>query len=169
MARAARVREIIKNLGWSNGRAGQYLVLEDIAVAVRNWDGSFILDRELFSDVANVSGVTTVGFLAGLALSAPLLTSAAVGAMFGGAATAAAAAEAGIGDEFVSEVEKLMRPGTSALFVLDDAGDMEFILHAIQGLGGTVLRTNVNPERARLIQATLAEATPPSLSACLIF
>jgi uncharacterized membrane protein len=38
-----------------------------------------------------------------------------------------------------------MRPGTSALFLLDDAGDMEVILHAIQGLGGTVLKTNVDP------------------------
>ena len=30
------------------------------------------------------------------------------------------------------------------------------ILHAIRGLGGTVLKTNVDLERARLIQATLA-------------
>jgi uncharacterized membrane protein len=45
---------------------------------------------------------------------------------------------------------------TSAIFVLDDEGDMEVILHAIRGLGGTVLKTNVDVERARLIQSTLA-------------
>ena len=51
-----------------------------------------------------------------------------------------------------------MRPGTSALFVLDSEGDMDAILHAIRGLGGTVLKTNVDMERARLIQSTLAAA-----------
>jgi len=49
-----------------------------------------------------------------------------------------------------------MKPGTSALFVLDEQGDMEVILHTIQGLGGTVLKTNVDLERAKLIQSTLA-------------
>lgn len=50
-----------------------------------------------------------------------------------------------------------MKPGTSVLFVLDDA-DMEVVLHTIQGLGGTVLKTNVNLDRAKLIQLT---AAPP--------
>ena len=53
-----------------------------------------------------------------------------------------------------------MKPGTSALFVLDDEGDMEMILHKIRGLGGTVLKTNVDVERAKLIQSTLATASP---------
>jgi hypothetical protein len=35
---------------------------------------------------------------------------------------------------------------------------MEVILHALRGLGGTVLKTNVDLERAKLIQATLAAA-----------
>jgi uncharacterized membrane protein len=49
-----------------------------------------------------------------------------------------------------------MKPGTSAVFVLDAGGDLGVILHAIRGLGGTVLKTNVDVERARLIQSTLA-------------
>jgi uncharacterized membrane protein len=49
-----------------------------------------------------------------------------------------------------------MKPGTSAIFVLDDGGEMDVILHAIRGLGGTVLKTNVDVEHARLIQSTLA-------------
>ena len=65
-------------------------------------------------------------------------------------------AAAGIDVEFIDEVEKMMKPGSSALFVLDDVGDMEIILHEIQGLGGTVLKTNVDQERAKLIQSTLA-------------
>jgi uncharacterized membrane protein len=66
----------------------------------------------------------------------------------------------GISKDFIRDVEALMKPGSSALFVLDDDGDMEAILHTIQGLGGTVLKTNVDLERARLIQSTLAAAPP---------
>ena len=51
-----------------------------------------------------------------------------------------------------------MKPGTSALFVLDQERDMDAILQGIRGLGGTVLRTNVDMERAKLIQSTLAGA-----------
>ena len=95
-----------------------------------------------------------VGFLAGLVLGAPL-SGATIGAMVGGAGTAISASVV-IGDDFVREVKELMKPGTSAIFVLDDEGDMDVILHRIRGLGGTVLKTNVDLERARLIQSTLA-------------
>jgi hypothetical protein len=37
-----------------------------------------------------------------------------------------------------------------------EEGDMNAILRAIRGLGGTVLKTNVDLERAKLIQSTLA-------------
>ena len=161
MTRAAQVRDEITNLGWGSGRAGKYLILDDIAVVVRHSDGSFTFDRKSFSGGANVLACTAVGLLAGLALAAPL-AGAAVGALLGGTVTAGMAAEAGISDEFVREVERLMRPGTSALFILDAAADMEVILHTIQGLGGTILKTKVNPEGAKLIQSTLAR-TPPDL------
>src|SRR5262249_44098218 len=95
-------------------------------------------------------------FLAGLTLGAPPLTEAAVGALIG--RTGQAAADVGIDDDFVREVERLMLPGTSALFVLDREGDMHAILQSIRGLGGTVVKTNVDLERAKLIQTTLVAA-----------
>ena len=52
----------------------------------------------------------------------------------------------------------MMKPGTSAVFVLDSEGDMEVILHAICGLGGTALKTNADVERARSIRSALAAA-----------
>ena len=52
-----------------------------------------------------------------------------------------------------------MQPGTSVLFVVDRAEDLNAILDAIRGLGGTVLKTNVDLDRARLIQSTLAAPT----------
>jgi uncharacterized membrane protein len=150
MERADQVRDEIIRLGWHK----HYLILDDVAVVVRHTDGSFTLDREAFPAASNVLGCSVVGLLAGLVLGAPL-TGATIGAMVGGAGTAAVSTSVGIGDDFVKEVEGLMRPGTSALFVLDDEGDMDVILHKIRGLGGTVLKTNVDLERAKLIQSTL--------------
>jgi uncharacterized membrane protein len=157
VARADQVRDEIARLGWGSGQAGRYLILLDLAVVVRHLDGSFAIDREPFPGVANILACTGAGFLAGLVLAAPL-TGAAVGALLGSAGTAAAA-HVGISEDFIRDAEALMKPGTSALFVLDDDGDMEAILHTIRGLGGTVLKTNVDVERAKLIQSTLAAAS----------
>src|SRR5258707_14738603 len=157
--RADQVRDEIAELGWGAGKAGKYLLLEDIAVVVRHPDGTITFDRKPFPGLANILACTGGGFLAGLVLATPL-TGATIGALLGGAGTAAAT-HAGISEDFIRDVEALMKPGTSALFVLDEDGDMEMILHTIQGLGGTVLKTNVDLERAKLIQSTLAEGKPP--------
>jgi uncharacterized membrane protein len=133
--------------------AGQYLLLLDVAILTRTTDGSYTLNREPFPLTSNVLAGGTLGFLAGLALAAPM-TGAAIGALSGTAASTVANA-VGIEDAFIRDVERLMKPGVSALLVLDDQGDLEVILHAIRGLGGMVLKTNVDLERAKLIQKTL--------------
>jgi uncharacterized membrane protein len=156
MERADQVRDEIINLGWGTTH---YLILDDVAVVVRHPDGSFTLNREAFPAVSNVLGLSAVGLLAGLVIGAPL-TGATIGAMVGGAGSLTVLASAGIGDDFIREVKGLMKPGTSAIFVLDHEGDMEVILGAIRGLGGTVLKTNVDLERAQLIQSTLAAPSP---------
>jgi uncharacterized membrane protein len=132
------------------------LFLSDIAVVMRRPDGSFALDREHFPAAANLAGATAVGLIAGLVLAVPML-GAAVGALLAGIGTGiATAAGIGISEEFVREVEAMLKPGTSALFVLDHEGDMDIILREIRGLGGTVLKTNVDVDGAKLIQSTLA-------------
>jgi len=151
VARAGQVKDEITKLGWEE----PYLILEDIAVVVRHPDGSFTVNREPLPALTNIVGFTLVGLVAGLVVAAPA-AGAAIGALVGGAGTAASAATVGIAADYVREVEAMMRPGTSALFVLDDVGDMDVVLHRIRGLGGTVLKTNVDVERAKLIQATLA-------------
>ena len=151
--RADQVRAEIVHLGWDTSR----LLLEDVVVVVRHPDGSFTLNRERFPVAPNILGTSAVGFLAGLVIGVPLV-GAAVGAMVGSAASATMVMSTGIANDFVTEVKSLMRPGTSALFVLDREGDMEAILHGIRGLGGTLLKTNVDVERARLVQSTLAAA-----------
>ena len=160
MGRANQVRDEIVRLGWDK----HYLMLDDVAVVVRHPDGSFTLNREPFPAASNVLGCSVVGFLAGLVVGAPLV-GATIGAMVGGAGSVAVLASVGIGDDFIGEVKAMMKPGTSAIFVLDDEGDMDVILHKIRGLGGTVLKTNVDRERAQLIQSTLAApSTQPGKS-----
>ena len=151
MDRANQVRDEIISLGWDK----HYLMLDDVAVIMRHPDGSFTLNREKFPAAANLVGSSVVGFLAGLVVGAPI-TGATIGAMVGGAGSIAVLASAGIGKDFISEAKALMKPGTSAIFVLDHEGDMDVILHKIHGLGGTVLKTNVDVEHAKLIQSTLA-------------
>ena len=158
MTRAEQVRDEIIEFGWGAGKAGKYLILDDIAVVVRHPDGSFTLDHKPFPGLANILACAGVGFLAGLALAVPL-TGATIGALLGSAGTAAAT-HPGISADFIHDVESMMKPGTSALFVLDDEGDMELILQKIRGLGGSVLKTNVDLEQAKLIQSTLAAALP---------
>jgi len=149
MGRAEQVRARMSELSETH-----CLDLLDTAVAVRYPDGSVTLDGTPFVPVRNVRGRRLASFLAGLALAVPTLTPAAVGALL--SATGNDSATVGISKDFVREVEGLMAPGTSVLFVLDREGDMAAILQGIRGLGGTVFKTNVDLERAKLIQATLA-------------
>jgi uncharacterized membrane protein len=150
-SRAEQVRQRITSVGWEK----HYLFLEDAAVIVRHANGTFTLNKEGFSAIGNILGCAVAGFLAGLVVAAPL-TGAATGAIIGGVGCAAYATEAGIPADFIAEVEQMMKPGTSALFVLDAEGEMDVILAAIRGLCGTVLKTNVDVERAKLIQSTLS-------------
>jgi uncharacterized membrane protein len=158
MVRAEQVRDEIARLGWDNGKAGKDIFLLDIATVVRHPDGSFTLNRFPFPGVANILVCTCIGFLVGLVMAAPL-SGAAVGALLGTTGTALAT-RVGISEGFIRDVEAMMKPGTSALFVLDETCDMEVILSKIQGLGGTVLKTNVDLEQAKLIQSTLTAALP---------
>ncbi len=148
--RAAQVRDEITRLAGEK----HYLILLDVAVAVRYADGSLTLEGEPFPTVITPQRGTVARLLAYLALGAPPLTGGAVSAMFG--VVGICANTAGISDDFVRNVEGLIRPGTSVLFVLDEIGNMDAVLRGIRGLGGTVLKANVDLEQARLIQSALA-------------
>jgi uncharacterized membrane protein len=156
---AARVRDEITRLGWEK----RYFNLLDVALAVRHADGSLTLNGEAFPLVVNICHSSPASLLAGLALWVPPMTGPAVGAMLG--EFGACGDQAGISDDFVREVTGLIKPGTSVLFVLDDGEDVDALLPALRGLGGTVLKTNVDLERAKLIQSTLsnlADTTCPA-------
>jgi uncharacterized membrane protein len=132
----------------------QHVLLRDLAVVTRNADGSYTLDRQPFPAAGNILDGSTMSFLAGIAMAVPLLTSAAVGDMLGLAGTPISKA-VGFDDKFIQEVEAMMKPQTSALLVLDIVGNLQAILEGVTGAGGTVLRTNVDLDRATLLQSAL--------------
>jgi uncharacterized membrane protein len=147
MGRAELVRKEITRLG-----ERRCLILLDTAVVVRYSDETVTLDGEPLVAGPNIHDHTFASLLARLALGAPPLTSSAVGALLRATGTA----DVGISEKFISEVREVMKPGTSALFVLDREGDMDALLQGLRGLGGVVLKTNVDLERTKLIQSALA-------------
>jgi uncharacterized membrane protein len=159
MGRADQVRDEITRLC----QHADDLTLKDVAVVVRHPDGSFTLNREPLAAVKYFLDCAAIGFITGLVLAAPMFCTPAGAGV--GATDIAASAPLGIDRDFIREVQGLMRPGSSALFVLDEVGNMDKTKKLIRGLGGTVLRTNVDLERAKLVQSTLAaslaDATEP--------
>ena len=130
--------------------------LLDIAVLVRSQDSSLLLNGRVFPTGTHVWRHGTLGLLAGFALAVPLLSDEAVDRLFDSSGTDLSHA-VGIDKAYQKDIASMMRPGTSALLVLDIAHDVNAVLERLRGLGGTILKTNVDMERANLIQATLAE------------
>jgi uncharacterized membrane protein len=148
--RAAQVHDELVKLDYEN----RSLVLRDVAVAVRYDDGTLTLNGDPFPDVTKVRTSPVARFLAAMALGAPPLSGAGVGSMF--AIVGSTPADVGISDDFIRDVARLIEPGTSALFVLDEVGDMDAVLKGIRGLGGRVLRTSVDVQHAKRVQSALA-------------
>ena len=151
--RAAQVRDEIIRLGERH-----CLVVLDTAVVVRFRDGTVTLNGERFLTGIDLHAHTLAGLFAGLALGATPLTSPVVGALLRGTGNAPDIIH--IDEEFIAGVERLLKPVTSTLFVLDQEGDMDTTLHGIRGLGGTLLKTTVDLERAKLVQSALADIAP---------
>jgi uncharacterized membrane protein len=66
----------------------------------------------------------------------------------------------GIDDKFIRDVQAMLKPGTSAVLMLDYVGNLEEVLRGLRGIGGTVLKTNVDVDRAKLLQSTLRSSAP---------
>ena len=153
VCQARQARDVVNELG----SPPTPLLLLDTLIVVRNSDGAYTLDPEPQHICANTAAGGILGALVGWILSVPALV-AAVGALVAYAASLVGCG-ALIDKKFVEDVKTMMKPGTSALFVLDDVGDIEVILHRIRGVGGTVLKTNVDAEQLRLVQSALSAAS----------
>jgi len=154
--RAGQVRDVIVSLAGAEPN----LSVLDIAILAQSPDGSLTLNGEAFSAGNLVTRHGLLGLLTSFALAVPLLTDDAVRWELNSTVPEMSKA-LGIDEKFKHEIASMMRPGTSALLVLDVAQNMNTILPRLQGLGGRILKTNVDIERANLIQSTLARKSTP--------
>jgi uncharacterized membrane protein len=145
--RAGQVRDQL----WKIEEA-RLLVIEDMVVAVRPPDGPLKLHHELHPILEAILRGSLMGFLVGLLVLRPL-AGAAVGALL--TAAILGLKRPGISRAVVREVGAATRPGTSTLFLLDRAKDLDDLLPRLRGFGGKVLKTNVDLHAAQRMQEAL--------------
>jgi uncharacterized membrane protein len=144
----------------------EYLIeLGDAVIAVKQPDGRVKLNQ-LFNPTASgaVSG-TFWGALIGMIFLMPL-AGAAIGAASG--AISGRLTDVGINDQFMRDAAQSLQSGNAALFLLIRKMTTDKVLAALQGEGGTVLRTSFDETKEEALRAALAGATqsasPPPAS-----
>jgi uncharacterized membrane protein len=138
----------------------EYLIeLGDAVIAVKQPDGRVKLNQ-LFNPTASgaVSG-TFWGALIGMIFLMPL-AGAAIGAASG--AISGRLTDVGINDEFMRNAAQSLQSGNAALFLLIRKMTTDKVLAALQGEGGTVLRTSFDETKEEALRAALAGATQSS-------
>ena len=135
----------------------EYLIeLGDAVIAIKQPDGRVKLNQ-LFHPAGTgaVSGALW-GALIGMIFLMPL-PGAAIGAASG--AIAGALSDVGINDNFMKEAAQSLQSGNAALFLLIRKMTTDKVLAALQGEGGTVLRTSFDHTKEEALRAALAGAT----------
>ena len=130
---------------------------DQIAAIVRHKDGKF----QVITNHHEVGGGAAWGgfwgLLFGLLFFVPVLgfaVGAGVGAMMG------KLAKAGIDKEFEERVRDMLRPGTSALFLVVENVTPDKAIAALSRHGGTVLKSSLSKETETLLQEELTHKQP---------
>ena len=132
----------------------EYLIeLGDAVIAVKQPNGHVKLNQ-LFNPTASgaLSG-TFWGALIGTIFLMPL-AGAAIGAASG--ALGGALTDVGIEDRFMKEAAQHLQAGNAALFLLIRKMTADKVLAALQGEGGTVIRTSFDETKEQALRAALA-------------
>ena len=133
-----------------------YLIeLGDAVIAVKGADGRIKLNQLFHTTAAGAVSGTFWGTLIGLIFLMPLV-GAALGAASG--AIGGALSDAGINDKFMKEAAEAIQPETAALFLLIRKMTTDKVLAALQGEGGTVMRTSLDHTNETALQAALTGA-----------
>jgi uncharacterized membrane protein len=135
----------------------EYLIeLGDAVIAIRDANGRVKLNQ-LFRPVAQgaVSGMLW-GSLIGLLFLNPL-AGAAIGAASG--ALGGRLTDLGINDAFMKGAARTLQSGNAALFLLIRKMTTDKVLAALQGVGGTVLRSSFDETKEAALREALAGAS----------
>ena len=132
----------------------EYLIELGDAVVVTKCPEGHVRLNQLFHPVkAGAASGLFWGTLVGLLFMMPLV-GAAVGAASG--ALSGKLTDVGINDEFMKSVGKTLQSGNAALFLLIRKMTTDKVAAALQGTGGTVLRSSFDETREEALQAALA-------------
>ncbi|HEY5987251.1 MAG TPA: DUF1269 domain-containing protein [Streptosporangiaceae bacterium] len=135
-------------------RLARDLIIEPdaIAVIVRDREGKFHVHTSHHAVGAGASWGMFWGFLFGLLFFVPFL-GLAVGAGLG--ALMGKVTKAGIDREFQNRVRDMLRPGTSALFLMVEKVTPDKAIDALSVYGGTVLKSSLSKEGEKELQDAL--------------
>jgi uncharacterized membrane protein len=135
----------------------EYLIeLGDAVVAVKHPNGRVKLNQLYHPAAAGAAGGALWGTLIGMLFLMPLAGTAlgaAAGAL-GGAMT-----DAGIEDQFMKDAAQTLQSGNAALFLLIRKMTTDKVLAALQGVGGTVMRTSFDHTKEEALREALAAHT----------
>jgi uncharacterized membrane protein len=142
----------------------EYLIeLDDAVIAVNTGKGHIKLNQLLNPTAAGALSGSLWGLLIGALFLMPVLGPA-VGAISGAALGAASGAiggaltDLGIDDSFMKELSQKLAPGSAALFLLVRKISLEKVLAELQGTGGEVIKTSLDPTREQALHDALAAA-----------
>jgi uncharacterized membrane protein len=135
-------------------RLARELVIEPDAIAVisRDAEGRFHVTTNHHAVVGGATYGMFWGLLFGLIFFVPFLGMA-VGAGLG--ALLGKVADSGVDKEFQEQVRDLLRPGTSALFLIVEKVTPDQAIAALRPYGGTVLRSSLSQEAEAQLQEAL--------------
>src|SRR5246127_5373274 len=135
----------------------EYLIeLGDAVVAVKQPNGHIKLNQLFHPTATGAAGGALWGTLIGMLFLMPL-AGAAIGA--GAGALGGALTDAGIDDRFMKDAAQTLQSGNAALFLLIRKMTADKVLAALQGVGGTVLRTSFDHTKEEALRQALEAHT----------
>lgn len=134
----------------------EYLLeLGDAVIATKTESGKVKLNQVVNTTAAGAATGSFWGLLIGFLFLNPLVGVAA-GAASG--ALAGALTDIGIDDKFMKDLGDNLQPGSAALFVLIRKMTADKVLKAVEGFGGTVLKTSLDETREDALRDALRQA-----------
>src|SRR6476660_7142276 len=133
----------------------QELIIQPDAIAaiIRNKDGKYKVVTNHHMVGAGATWGMLWGMLFGILFFVPVLGMA-VGAGFG--ALFGKLEKSGIDKAFQQQVRDMLKPGTSALFLVVEKVTPDKAIESLKQFGGTVLKTSLSEETERELQAELS-------------
>jgi uncharacterized membrane protein len=131
-----------------------YLIeLDDAVIAVKHPNGRVKLNQLFHPTGRGAAGGAFWGLLIGFVFMMPL-AGAALGAA--GGALGGALVDVGINDRFMKDVAQTLQSGNAALFLMIRKMTADKVLEAVQGIGGTVMRTSFDHTKEQALRDALA-------------